>query len=417
MKLGTSFSRPRLSALLVALCALSLPACTGNTRSTAPSNNISLMVSPTTNEVYVFDLLTHRVTNNLETGNRPDDLAVSSDSRRVLVSNINDGSISVIERQDGSSFINRGKVTVQGTQPQGVAFNPQGTEAYVSVGDTSSITVLNTSNPSRLPTVVSTIRIPFNQNSTRRPSPAQIAVSPDGQRLFVLDRGNNSVLALNRQQNTFAPAEFFLFPTTAPVDLRDIEVDRSGRLYVLNSANDELLIFNGANIQQQVARVSLRDQQFNVITPENIAINNSQTKLYITGSAPSIVSFIPNIQNLRGEVNIAAAGGRSIPLGLDPRRPATSPVGIDITSNDRLVYTSNGGGGYNISLLNGETDILERNMGTSASAANAPPLGRMKIVAFGTVAGLATGVRSLSGNNSPADVPSDDPVKGILPLF
>ncbi|PIQ27647.1 hypothetical protein COW36_07065 [bacterium (Candidatus Blackallbacteria) CG17_big_fil_post_rev_8_21_14_2_50_48_46] len=392
-------TRPILKTM-TALMATSLLAACGPQVGNAPSNNISLIVSPTTNELYVFDLLTHRVISQLETGNRPDDLAVSSDSRRILVTNINDGSISIFERLTGTEFMSRGKVTVQGTLPQGIAFNSLGTRAYVSVGDTSTIATLDTSSPSRLPNVIAqgVVRLATGTNQTRRPSPSQLAVSPDNSRLFAIDRANGRLLAfnINLGQDTLTPAEFFQIPVTVSTDLRDVVVDRAGRVYLVNNAADELLVFNAANIQQPVAQVSLRDNQIaaNVpVSPENIALNSTGSKMYITGSSANVLTVIPTPSRLAGNINLQSVG-RNIPLNTDPRRPTTSPNGVDVTSNDKLVYVSNGGGGYNISLINGETDLPTRSFGTSVNAATAPPLGRLKIVFFGTPGVLGAGIQS-----------------------
>lgn len=398
-------------AAIVALATLALTACTGGPLGNSPSNNISLIVSPTTNELYVFNLLNHRVVSTLETGARPDDIAVSTDSRRTLVSNINDGSISVYERLTGTELISRGRVNVQGTQPQGVAFNSIGNRAYVTVGDTGSIAILDTTSPNRLPNLIRSVRIPYsNAANARRPSPAQLAISPDNNRIFVVDKANGTLLAFNQTQaDNFALAEFFQPQPQARVEFRDVAVDRNGRVYLLDSANDQLLVFNGANIQNPVAQVTLRDGQYPVITPENIAISKTLNRLYVTGSAANIISVINNPGQLNGNVAIQAVG-QNISINGDPRRPATSPTGIDVTSNDQEIYVSNGGGGFNISLLEvaptGQV-VPSRNFGTAVSAANAPPLGRMKIVFFDTVAGQAVRTRSEDGEESKSETPAE----------
>lgn len=391
--------RHTLSALAAVTLATTLSAC-GEIGNTA-SNNVSLIVSPTTNELYVFNLLNHRVVEKLATGARPDDIAVSNDSRRALVTNINDGSITVIERLTGTEFIGRGRVNVQGNSPQGVAFNSTGNRAYVSVGDTSSIAILDTSNPAGLPNLIRSVRIPFNNNTPLRPNPAQLAVSPDNNRLYVVDRGNGTLLAFNQTQaDNYSLAEFFQPPPNARVEFRDVVVDRNGRVYLLDSSNDQLLVFNGANIAQPVAQVTLRDAQFPVITPENIALGKNLNRLFISGSAANVVSVINNPSQLASNVQIQNVG-QNIRLDGDARRPATSPIGIDVTSSDQEVYVSNGGGGFNLSLLevapNGQV-IPSRNFGTAVSAANAPPLGRLKIVFFDT----RTGQPVLQSENSDA---------------
>ncbi|MGV3525954.1 MAG: hypothetical protein ACO1RX_17145 [Candidatus Sericytochromatia bacterium] len=403
----------RLSILIpaTALLATGLHACDSQIQNTA-SNNVSLIVSPTTNELYVFNLLNHRVTDQLQTGARPDDLAVSSDSRRVLVTNINDGSVSVFERLTGMDFIGRGRVNVQGTNPQGVAFNSIGNRAYVTTGDTSSIAILDTTNPSKLPNLIRSVRIPFNNNSTQRPSPAAIAVSLDNQRLFVVDKSNGTLLAFTQSQaDNFALAEFFQPAAQSRVEFRDVVVGRDNRVYLVDSSNDQLLVFNASNIQQPVAQVSLRDGQYPVITPENIALGKGMSRLFITGSAANVISVVNNPTQLQGSLQISQVG-QNIPINGSASRPATSPVGVDVTSNDQQVYVSNGGGGFNISLLEvsptGQV-VPARNFGTAVSAANAPPLGRMQIVFFNNTAAQSVRVRNVDDEASPSPAASASP--------
>lgn len=378
--------------VLLTACAVALTACTtGNALSTG--NNTAFILSPTTNEMYVFDLLTHRVQDKRPVGNTPNDIAVSGDSRRILVSNLNDGSISVFERLSSVDLIERGTINVQGRSPQGVIFNTQGTEAFVSVGDTSSIVILNTSRPTQIPNVIGSVRLSQGANAPLRPEPEQLVVTQDNQRLFVIDGANNRLLSFNRQQNSFVQGEVWQSPANAPVDLRGLTIDRTNRIYMTNSANDELIVLNGANIQTEVARVSLRDTQFPIITPLNLELNNAGTKLYITGSGGNVISVIPQPQALQGSLSIQAIG-RNIAINTNTSRPSTNPVGVDTTSDDARVYVTNGGGGFNISLLNGQTDTPERNFGTAASAANAPPLGKIKIAFSPGASGF--GVRSLN---------------------
>lgn len=409
IQLTKQFKKLSSAMVLASLCLAA--ACTPVGTNRAPSNNISLIISPTENELLVFDLRTHRVIEYLETGTTPDDLAVSSDGRRILVSNINDGSLSFYERLTGTDFIARGRVNVQGTKPQGLAFNSNGTRAYVSVGDSSTIATLNTANPGTLPSVIPTgvLRLTSTNAGAARPNPGQLAVSPDNSRLFVIDKAGGRLMAFNLQGDTIAPAEIFQVPQNIPFDLKDVVVDQTGRVYMLNGATDELLVFNGANIQNPAGQLSLKDGTLgpNVpISPESIALNHAGTKMYITGNSANVVSFIPNPRNLQGQQTLQAVQGRNIPLSGFSDRPATGPVGIDVTSDDRTVYVSNGGGGYNVSLIDGERDQPLRNIGTAANIVNAPPLGRMKIVFFAQAQALA--VRS-----EDSEPTSENPVSSL----
>lgn len=245
--------------------------------------------------------------------------------------------------------------------------------------------MLNTAQTSQQPNIVATVRIQTSNTTPKTPAPGRIAVAPDSQAVFVVDTANNAVVRFNRQGNTLTQNQAWLAPANAPFELRDIAISNRGELFVVNAANDEVIVFDANNIQTEKAHVSLRDQQFPVINPTNLALNNIQTKLYVTESSANAVGMISlAAAPLQGNVTIGQVG-RNIPLntGATSDRSVTNPIGIDTTSDDRSVYVANGGN-FNLSLLDGNLDVPKRNFATSTSLGTSVPLGKIVIVSIST---------------------------------
>src|SRR5919202_93210 len=129
------------------------------------------------------------------TGDRPLGVALSPDGRTILVSN--DGqstqSLTVIDRASGTV-----RQSLEYPSPEalfvGLAFSPDGTQAFASAGGNNKIRVydrvvqqLTETAPIPLPTPVG----PDGQRAN--PYPAGLAMAPDGSTLYAADHLGNSL--------------------------------------------------------------------------------------------------------------------------------------------------------------------------------------------------------------------------------
>lgn len=350
--------------------------------------SMALMVVPNSNRIDVMDLTINRVTTTLQTDDRPSSIAVSPDGRMILVTNENSGTISVYLRRDNETFEQLNSVG-SGRRPVGVYFNPVFAEAYVAYSDDSKVLVLDTSSRTASPRVINTITIPDA-------NPKEVVVSRDGTRVFITDNLNDRVVTLVKAGNNFN------ITSTQPLGQNRASVDFGGmiavdnyipgqpvtqplvtRLFVANSAGSSVFVVDG-NSGQLINEIQLKDNQVvgnREVGPKNLAVYRNlagQQKVYVTGYNASVISVI----DAQGFKLL-----RNIPLGqaTGDNRGSFNPVGVSV-GNDltgaQVVYVTNSSG-LNISLVDPQTDQLKRNIGTTQSAANQPPLG--EIVTVGAV--------------------------------
>jgi YVTN family beta-propeller protein len=118
-------------------------------------------------------------------GHNPYGAALSEDGRAVYVSNWGDDTVSVV---DTATRAARGTLKV-GTHPSAMALNQARAELYVADSDSDTISVIDTLTD----TVVRTISLRPYAGAAQGSSPNALAVSPEGDTLYVANAGNNDV--------------------------------------------------------------------------------------------------------------------------------------------------------------------------------------------------------------------------------
>jgi YVTN family beta-propeller protein len=117
-------------------------------------------------------------------------LAVSPDGRRLYVGQNEMNTVVVIDTETGDAV---GAPIVVGSEPQGIAFTPDGTKAYVAnLFGPGTCSVIDTSTE----TVIATI--PLGVGSL----PVGIAISPDGKLAYVADAGADTVTVIDTETNS-----------------------------------------------------------------------------------------------------------------------------------------------------------------------------------------------------------------------
>jgi YVTN family beta-propeller protein len=130
------------------------------------------------------------VTSTFPVGSNPQFVAFSPDGTKAYVLNYNNGGIGSV------SVINTANNTVTATiavdsGPNSMAFTPDGTKAYVVNKADGTISVINTANN----TVTATIN---NVGAL----PHSIAINPDGSKAYVSIQGSNRVQVIDTSNNT-----------------------------------------------------------------------------------------------------------------------------------------------------------------------------------------------------------------------
>src|SRR6185295_12137109 len=129
--------------------------------------------------VRVFDMATMTLTDvSIPVGARPLGITVTSDGKKLYVSNNFANSVSVVDADSNQP------ITTVATErgPVGLAASPDNTRVYVTNKDSGSVSVIDVASDTVLGSPI-----------TVGSQPVSIAISPDGQRAYVANQGSNFV--------------------------------------------------------------------------------------------------------------------------------------------------------------------------------------------------------------------------------
>ncbi|HST29157.1 MAG TPA: YncE family protein [Rudaea sp.] len=273
--------------------------------------------------VYVLDIATNTVVRSLPAGGGfAYATAVTPDGTRAYVPSYFAGDITVIDTATNTTS------TISGVPATlGIAFNPAGTLAYATnFGGYNTVSVLDT-NPADAAynTVVATIPI-----AGTNPNPNGVAVSPDGNRVYVANHDGNSVSVIDTN-----PADAGTYNTViATIDVGanpvGLAVSPDGsKVYVGNSGS------NGPGVVSVIAvdvsgTPSPTADSINVgDAPTAVAIDPAGRCVYVSNQNSASVAVIDVVSG-------SVAG--TIPVG-------SGPVGIALTHDGRYAYVANRGDG------------------------------------------------------------------------
>lgn len=146
------------------------------------------------NTLKVFDTTTNALADSITVGAAPLGVAVDPAGKRVYVTNSSDGTLTIVDATSHTAIAIVTLGTFVFPIPKGVVVHPNGKLVYVanSIYLVSTVSVIDaTANP---PSVIATIPVASN--------PEELAVSPDGKRLFVLSALGASISVVDTASNT-----------------------------------------------------------------------------------------------------------------------------------------------------------------------------------------------------------------------
>lgn len=343
-----------LSSTLLPGCGRRLPA----DQSTASYQ--AIILSPTRNSIYVFDLLTNRVSYRLASGMTPQDLVLGQGGL-IFVSHAQENSFSVFQRNDPWTWYSIGKV---GTTDQAgrLVYSNTFEELYLASANAPRLSVYRM-NGLRRPLLQQTLRL-----DAELEKPTALALSTDGQSLYVAGK---TLQSLSRANGKLSLAKTLELPENA--DISDMLV--SGTNLILADRNaDQILVVDLASFKQ-TSSFKLGEGLDNPVMPARMAMNHAGSKIYLTGSGASVVQVLDAknpklLQTLRLD-------------SAEIKHPAGSPLGVDILGNDSEVYVT-AQSGRNLAIIESnpsleQQDKIKRTLGTAVSEALLPPLGAIKI--------------------------------------
>lgn len=203
--------------------------------------------------------------------------------------NTNTASVTVIDTVDNSVVTTIGV----GTSPGGVAVSPDGSRAYVANRGSNTLSIID------VDTLTVTATLPTGL------LPSGVAVSADGTRVYVTNYSSNSVTVVDAGTNTVA--------ATVAVGSRPqgVAVDHRGQFVVV--AN-----FLGDSVGVIDAQSNTYVEEFPVGDgPIGIAFDPSFTRLYVANSLDGTITAL----------NIFGGGPQSVAIGGSPQSVTVDPEG------------------------------------------------------------------------------------------
>jgi YVTN family beta-propeller protein len=260
-------------------------------------------------------------TTTVSVGTNPQGIAFTPDGSRAYVAN-SGGSSTTVSVVDTATNTVSSTITV-GSRPTDVVVTPDGTKAYVTNLSSNSVSVINTSNNS--------VGTPVPVGS----SPVAAAVSPDGTKVYVSNAGGNTISVINTSNNSVS--------TTIGVGTSPFGIAFSpdgGRAYVANDGTNTVSVIDtGAN--SVVATIIVGN------APAEVAVTPDGTRAYVSNGSSNTVSVIDTATN----IVVATIG-----VGNTPR-------GIRVTPDGTRVYVTNVDSN-NVSIINTANNSVIATVGT-----------------------------------------------------
>lgn len=340
-----------LASSALAGCGRRVPSDTGATYQ-------AVLLSPTRNAVYVFDLLTNRIRYRLDSGMVPFDLALG-EGGLIFVSHAQENSFTVFLRNDPWTWYSIGKVGTP-DQPGRLVYGDAHQELYVASATASRLGVYRMTGQRR-PLLQQTLRLDENLGQ-----PAAIGLSGDGNTVYVAGKVLQS---LSRADERLSPGQTLALPERS--EISDMSI-AGNLIFLADKAQDQILVVDATTFKQ-TATIPLGAGLASPVLPTRMTLNHAGTKIYLSGAGASVVQVLDaKTPKLLSTLHLDTA-----------KNPAGSPFGLALSGNDRQLYVT-AQSGRNLALIDAnpvadQPDSLKRTIGTAVSEALIPPLGDIAI--------------------------------------
>jgi YVTN family beta-propeller protein len=253
--------------------------------------------------VRVIDVATQNIVATINTGGRPEGVAINPEGARAYIANAATDELHIVDAAAHQVVAN----LALAPGPSAVVLNPSGTRIYVlhpGGGGASQLTILNAENFTGAGTIV------FASRTER------LAMSADGSRLFVSHPSANMVSVVD----TTSLVVTSIGTGTSPYGMK--HDPNLNRLYVVN-AGGTVTVINVAN-STAIATLALPGCQGS----RNIDVNPQGTRLFVTCED----------NNALQAVNVATLQATTVAVGV-------RPTAVQVTPDGQLVYVLNSASG------------------------------------------------------------------------
>jgi DNA-binding beta-propeller fold protein YncE len=193
----------------------------------SPDGTLLYALNNSDGHLYVMETFGGRAVGRLAVGNHPLSARLSTDGRTLYVANVGGANVVVVDVSDPT----RPRVTrtlATDPHPNDLALSADG-RLFVSCGNTNNVISFDLATGQRLEVISTALGPKAPAGST----PASLALSPDGERLFVANSDNNSVSVIDVRERGHARPLGFLptgwYPTL-------VSVTRDGKRVIVASS-------------------------------------------------------------------------------------------------------------------------------------------------------------------------------------
>lgn len=265
------------------------------------------------------------VTSSIPVGANPEGVAFSPDGRKAYVANKAQGTVSLINTVNNMVIFTADVDSAVNLPVQGVAVNPDGTRVYVASGS-KGVTVFDSALLKWLDL------IPVAAGGGTQPNPQGIAVSRDGQLLYVSDNQDGGAVSVINLPTGMVIGSFSLGAFTMPLG---IAVDPNGhQVYLAFAGVDEVLIMDSLLTREIADPIPVGAR------PVGISVTPNGEKVYVTNELGDSVTVYET----------AAITTSTISVGV-------APTGIAISPDGSRVFVVNRGSGT-VNTIDTITDVI-----------------------------------------------------------
>ncbi len=288
--------------------------------------------------VSVIDLRTGQVSAAITVGGQPTAIAINGAGNRIYVLNDSDDTVSVFNTATGAIV---GQPIEVGNDAAAIVLSPNGTRAYVSNSSDDTVSVIDTATRK----VVNTIAVGEN--------PFGMALSPNGRYVYVTNADSGTVSVISTVRNAVVGTATVGTAPTAIV----VSADGS-RLYVANSGNSAISddgtvsVIDAATLTTIGSPIRVGDY------PTGLALSADGTQLYVANAFSSEISLIDT--TTFQVVDLPVASG---PTGVVAINGASGPA-IMVTHTDLL---GTGTAPITIISLDGQAGVLAPAIGSNVA--------------------------------------------------
>ncbi|MCR8635484.1 cadherin-like beta sandwich domain-containing protein [Paenibacillus radicis (ex Xue et al. 2023)] len=298
--------RVKLAAIVLILCMISTLFGDFKVASAATTNILkkAYITSYSTGKVDVVDLENGTVElGKITVGVQPNSAAFNPNGTQVFVTNRSSGTVSVIDPATDTVI----RTITVGAQPHGVAFNSDGSKAYVANRNGNTLSVINTATLA----VTGTITVLANP----------IAMVTVGQKLFLTQQTANQVAVIDLTNDTVSSQ------ITVGVGPYGLSVNPNGtKIYVANQSGNSVSVIKVADntVEATITVGTL---------PTATEVSPDGSRVYVANSGSSTASVINTTNNT--VVSTISVGTNPYVIGISA--DGTRAFTVNYTSNNMSV--------------------------------------------------------------------------------